>query len=112
MNRQTCIGAQVEWIALQGSISYDMLTTLKALPAPGIGPYCSRGQVDLTTAYSLEQNRGHQQVGTEEKLIVDARTHRILRKVEEQWAHRRSSFFTGQVHLLQDVVAQSFTKGE
>src|SRR6266480_3577296 len=109
---QACIGTQVEWNALQWCISYDVLTALKALPTPGIGPACSCGQVDLTTACSFPQDRRHQQVWTEEKLIVNARTRLIPRKVEEQWAHRRSSFFMGQVHLLQDVWVQSLTKEE
>ena len=35
---QPCVGTQVKWNAIQRRLSYDVLTSVKALPAPGIGP--------------------------------------------------------------------------
>src|SRR5258708_37536380 len=69
-------------------------------------------QVDCWTARSLHQAGGPEQIWTEQKLIINVRTRLIARKIEEQRAHRRNPFLMDQVHLLQDVWAQSLTQEE
>src|SRR5690242_6001013 len=102
---QLRVGTHVEWNAIQWCLSYEALTTVKALPAPGIGPACSSRKVDLTRACSRRQYRSHQQVRAKEKLIIYTCRRLIPRKIKEQRAHRRNAFLLSEVHLLQDVWA-------
>src|SRR5438552_16289906 len=112
LDRKLGLAANIERDTLQGSCSSNHLTTVAGVPAPRIAPGDAGRQIDLTLANPRGQHRSDQQIRTEKKLIVDLPGRLVLGKLQEERAQQWDSFLAGELHLLQNVRAQTCTQEE